>query len=342
MRYIGSKTNLLGEIAKVVNRLSGNVSNITDLFAGTGSVGEHFKPTHKIVSNDLLYFCYVLNAAKLANNAEPRFEELSKILGSQPLDFLNNLNPLVSDADGKDFAYLEYSPAGPAGRNYLSPSNALKVDRIRQTIEQWSQTDLISEAEKNYLIASLIDAVPSYSNIAGTYGAFLKHWDARALKELRLQPIKIAEGKFANQVFNEDSNSLIKRLSGDVLYLDTPYNGRQYSSNYHLLETVARYDYPLLRGKTGTRQDESGKSQYCSKVSVRSAFRSLFEDADFKHILVSYSSEGLLAEEELVELLVEFGNEASLILERIPYRRYKRLANDEREHVMEYLLAVSR
>lgn len=342
MRYIGSKTNLLDEITQVVGRLSGPVSDITDLFAGTGSVGEHFKTTHKVVSNDILYFCYVLNSAKLENNAQPTFRTLSKDLGVNPLEYLNNLKPSESDASERDFVYSEFSPAGSVGRGYLTPGNALKIDKIRQQIEQWSQAELVSHAEKNYLVAALIDSIPSFSNIAGTYGAYLKHWDTRALKEFRIEPLRIREGKHENQVFNEDSNNLIKRLTGDVLYLDTPYNGRQYSSNYHLLETVARYDYPALRGKTGTRQDETGKSQYCSKVSVRTAFQSLFNDADFRHIVVSYSSEGLLTEEELVGLLLEFGSESSLIIERIPYRRYKRLASDEREHVMEYLLAVSR
>jgi adenine-specific DNA-methyltransferase len=342
MRYIGSKTALLGEIASAVKEIAPKATNFTDLFAGTGSVGEFFKPSFDVVSNDILYFCYVINAARIQLSETPGFEDLSRKLGKSPIDFLNELEADPKTASDADFILTAFSPAGETKRMYLTPENALQIDRVRQTLEVWSSTKQITQEEYLYLLASLVESIPSYSNIAGTYGAYLKHWDSRALKRFQIQGIQVQKGGKRNVVFNRDASELITELSGEVLYLDTPYNGRQYSSNYHLLETVARYDSPELRGKTGTRNDQAGKSDFCSKSKVYGAFEAMFQKASFDHIVVSYSSEGLLSEEELVDLLKKHGSTKSLVVRKIPYRRYKRVANDEREHVLEYVFAVSK
>ena len=236
---------------------------------------------------------------------------------------------------------LSYSPAGDEERLYLSVENAQKIDRIRQTIARWLESDEITESESFYLLASLIEDVPSVSNTTGTYGAFLKHWDKRALKPITLRHLEIVESTSANRIFNSDANVLIHQISGDVLYLDTPYNGRQYSSNYHLLESLAKYDRPKLKGVTGTRVDKSGESAYCRKDSVYDSFDYLLGKADFSTIVISYSSDGLLNEDQLTELMTKHGNKKSLNFRKIPYRRYKRTANDERQ-VLEYLIAINK
>ena len=236
---------------------------------------------------------------------------------------------------------ISYSPAGEAGRQYLSVSNALKIDRIRQNISQWLESGFITEAESFYFLASLIESVPSVSNTTGTYGAYLKHWDARSLKPLALRHLEIVETHYSNQVFNLDANQLIQRISGDVLYLDTPYNGRQYSSNYHLLESLARYDQPDLSGVTGTRTDKSGASEYCRRSSVFDSFDRLLFHADFKTIVISYSSDGILNEDQLIALLAKYGNLNTLNFRKIPYRRYKSANNDQR-NVLEYLIAINK
>lgn len=342
MRYIGSKTALLGEIASAVKEIAPKATNFTDLFAGTGSVGEFFKPTFDVVSNDILYFCYVINAARIQQSETPGFVDLSRKLGKSPIDFLNELQADLKTASEADFILNAFSPAGESKRMYLTPENALQIDRVRQTLEDWSSTKQITQQEYLYLLASVVESIPSYSNIAGTYGAYLKHWDSRALKPFQIQGIQVQKGGKRNVVYNRDASELIAEISGEVLYLDTPYNGRQYSSNYHLLETVARYDSPELRGKTGTRNDQAGKSDFCSKSKVYGAFESMFQKAAFDHIVVSYSSEGLLSEDELVDLLKKHGSTKSLVVRKIPYRRYKRVANDERGHVLEYVFAVSK
>ena len=341
MRYIGSKVNLLSEIRSVVDSHAPGSRVLCDMFAGTGVVGREFKSSHEIISNDILYFSYVLNAAYNGLPKRPNFKSLSKKLGSDPIDFLNAITVAEAELSPDDFMALSYSPAGGEGRLYLSVENALKIDRIRQTIAHWLESGDISEAESFYLLASLIEDVPSVSNTTGTYGAFLKHWDKRALKPIALSHLEIVESSATNRVFNADANELIHQISGDVLYLDTPYNGRQYSSNYHLLESLAKYDRPELRGVTGTRADKSGESAYCRKNSVYESFNDLIANADFGTIVISYSSDGLLSEDQLTELMSKNGNEKTLSFRKIPYRRYKRTANDERQ-VLEYLIAINK
>lgn len=341
MRYIGSKVNLLGEIRDMVQTVAPESQIFCDIFAGTGVVGREFKKSHQVIANDILYFSYVMNVAYTGLKARPKFLKLTKATGIDPIDFLNGSSLNVLRPDDADFMHNHFSPGGSDGRQYLTAENAIRIDRVRQQIEQWLSEALISEDEKLYLLCSLIEEVPSVSNTTGTYGAYLKHWDKRALKPLKLSHLEIEPTAKKNQVFNADANALIHQVSGDVLYMDTPYNGRQYSKNYHLLETLARYDNPEIRGVTGVRVDSSGDSKYCKKASVYDSFDYLIGSANFKTIVLSYSNDGLLSEDQLVEILTRHGQESSLQFKKIPYRRYKRTSNDQRE-VLEYLIAVNK
>lgn len=341
MRYIGSKQFLLKEIRNLVEEQAPDSKIFCDLFAGTGVVGREFKSTHKLVSNDILHFAFVLNVAYNGLKGRPEFTKLKGKLRQSPIDFLNELQVSGEDVGPRDFMTLSYSPSGHSGRQYLTSANALLIDRMRQQISDWLNEGLIDYDEFHYLLACLIEEVPSVSNTTGTYGAYLKHWDSRSQKRLKLQHLAVTPTDHTNKVFNQDANLLIKQVTGDVLYLDTPYNGRQYSSNYHLLESLSLYDSPELKGVTGIRTDKAGESRYCRRSTVFGAFEELLSDADFGTIVISYSSDGLLTEEQLMELMIKYGREETLKFRKIPYRRYKRTANDGR-NVLEYLVAVTR
>ena len=175
---------------------------------------------------------------------------------------------------------------------------------IRQQIQQWRDAGEIMENEFYLLLLPLLEATSKVANISGTYGAYLKQWDPRTFKDLTLGPTEIIQSNLPHQVFRGDANQLIEDIQCDVLYLDPPYNPRQYITNYHLLETIARYDAPTLRGKTGLRNDDEGeKSAYCSKSNCYQAFQDLIEKADARHILVSYNSEGILSRDEVMSIL---------------------------------------
>lgn len=341
MRYIGSKASLISEIRATVSAEAPSSVVFCDMFAGTGIVGREFKSSHQVISNDILYFAFVINAAYIGLPDKPTFAKLIKNIKQDPIDFLNSISVNESEVNEEDFMAISYSPMGKECRQYLTIDNALKIDRIRQTINYWLNSDQITQSEFYYFLAALIESVPAVSNTTGTYGAFLKHWDKRALKPLKLCHLQILKSTRDNLVFHRDANELVNLVKGDILYLDTPYNGRQYSSNYHLLESLALYDQPELQGVTGTRVDNSGHSAYCRKSSVFSSYDHLLSNANFKTIVISYSNDGILSEEQLIEMTKKYGRPETFSIRKMPYRRYKRTANDGRS-VVEYLIAITK
>lgn len=322
MRFIGSKRLLLKHInLAILNNIKKNKSRLTfcDIFSGTSIVSQYFKKDYRIISNDLLFFSYVLQKVYVELNKKPKFKNLKSITNN-PLSYFNNL-------ENKDltsgFITENFSPAGKAKRQYLTKINSMKIDTIRQSINNWLAKKLINKNEYYYILCSLIEAVPFVSNIAGTYGAYLKNWDKRSFKELTLNEPIIFDNKNTNKSYNSNANSLIKKISGDILYIDPPYNSRQYLPNYHLLETIAKYDNPILKGKTGIREYSKEKSNYCSKNLVLKEFEQLIKDAKFKYIIISYNNEGLIQEDILDKLTKKYADKTYKKY-RYPYRRYKK------------------
>lgn len=333
MRYIGSKSNLLSHIEGIVDNLGVKKGTFCDLFAGTACVAAHFKRCgFQIISNDLLELSYTFQRALIANNEDPKFAGIVDTLGDVQGDSLFvNLSPyhkvvawLNCLPGKKGFIFHSYCPSGnnEYGRQYLSDSNGQKIDVIRHQIQQWRDAGEITENEFYLLLLPLLEATSKVANISGTYGAYLKHWDPRTYKELSMVPAKIIRSDVPHQVFRDDANQLIEDIQCDVLYLDPPYNTRQYITNYHLLETVARYDAPTLRGKTGLRNyDNSEKSVYCSKSDCHRVFQDLIEKADARYILVSYNNEGILSHDEVMSILSIRGEPHCDF--PVDYRRFK-------------------
>lgn len=342
MRYIGNKTNLLNNIKQVIEEnCSGNEKVFCDLFSGTSSVARFFKNKYKIISNDILYFSYVLQKATISNNEIPNFEKLrNKLKVENILDYLETTK--IDMKNIKTFIYDNYSPNDNCERMYLTPENAKRIDYIRANIEQWKKGELISENEYYYLLATLIEGVPFISNITGTYGAYLKKWDKRALKKFEMIRLNVVNNYQENECYREDANELIKKISGDVLYIDPPYNSRQYLPNYHLLETIARYDEPNINGKTGIRTYTKEKSNYCIKSKVYNELDELIKNAKFKHIIVSYNQEGILKKEEIEQILKKHGNENTYKLYQIPYKQYQNKLTKKMEQHYEYLFYIKK
>jgi len=341
MRYIGSKVNLLNNISEVIKEnVKDDAETFLDLFSGTGIVGEYFKRNFRILSNDNLYFSYILQKSRIESNSVPKFSKLKKVGIKDPLLFLE-----TETFDIKDNYFItnNYSPyKRDCERMYFTVENASRIDFIRQTINEWKEMKLINEKEFSYLLATLIDAVPFISNISGTYGAYLKYWDKRALGDLKLRNIDVLDNKRRNKCYNFDANELIKKVKGDILYIDTPYNNRQYISNYHLLETIARYDYPKIYGKTGLRPYEQVKSQYCMKDKVAEVFEDIIKKAKFKHIVISYSSDGLLSEDKIKDILCKYGLPETYKIYKIPYRKYKSKNKQKNNELYEYIIYIKK
>ena len=276
---------------------------------------------YKVYPNDFLFFSYVLLRGTIQLNKKPTFKGL-KI--KNPIDYLNSLSIDSTNITIKNcFIYQNYAPHDNCKRMYFQPHNAIKIDIIRQTIEAWRNTKKIDDDEYYYLLASLITAVPSVSNIAGVYGAYLKKWDPRSYKELTLTEPELTNSKYKCWAFNGDYKKVLKGLKADVLYSDSPYNSREYLPNYHILETIARYDCPVIKGVTGMRNYDNQKSEFCKKVTVHQAFESMIQCANVKYVVISYSTEGLISTEELTNICKKYAAPGTFTLKEISYSRYK-------------------
>lgn len=321
MRYIGGKSRLLDPIHDAIR--ARNAASVIDIFAGSGVVSSFLSQHgYRVVSNDLLYFSYVLNRGALTTEEKPTFDRLKVD------DALKELNGLTLVGSGiqidECFIRANYSPHEGCERMYFKEKNALKIDLIRLTIEKWHNRGELTEDEYFYLLSRLVYAVPSVSNIAGVYGAYLKEWDPRSYKDLTLEHAGSFYGHRNNEVLNRSFEEALAESDADLLYADPPYNSRQYLPNYHVLETIARYDYPVLHGKTGLRAyDETEKSDFCKKNKVEEAFRSLIERANVRSIVISYNNEGLLPEDRLEALCRQYARNGTFVRREIPYRRFK-------------------
>lgn len=336
MRFIGNKENLLEAIGYALEKRNIKGKTFFDFFSGTSNVARFFKKKgYKVFSSDILYFSYCLQYAYIKNNKEPYFKKLLPRLNNSqhnpintPLDrvveFLNNIKHI------KGFIYQNYSVGGTATmdkpRMYFSDENAQKIDAIRTQIEDWKKDKLLTETEYFILLACLTESVSFYSNVAGVYAAFQKKWDKRALKPFLLRSIALVFNSQDNEVFNSDTMQLISDIDVDILYLDPPYNERQYAPNYHILETIAKYDNPTIKGITGMRDYRDQKSTFCNREGALQSLENIAKNAKYKYLILSYNSEGIMPKEEIIKTLQKYGK---IELVEFDYLRFKSNSNGE-------------
>lgn len=318
MRYIGGKSEILDQIMNVANEM--NIQSMIDVFAGSGVVSMRFAENGvRVKSNDMLYFSYVLNRGQLS--PKPKFSQFDV----NPISFLNSLTLESSDITLKEcFIRNNYSFHEGCDRMYFQERNAIKIDIIRITLERWRLSSRINDDEYFYLLSRLIAAVPFISNIAGVYGAYLKHWDSRSYKDLMLTDSEcLLKPGCDHQAYNMDYIDLLSQVSSELLYADPPYNSRQYLPNYHILETIAKYDHPHIHGISGMRNyGASEKSVFCSKATVHRAFEGLIRCANVDNIIISYNNEGLISTRDLIDVCQSFARSNTFKLIQIPYKRY--------------------
>ena len=224
---------------------------------------------------------------------------------------------------------------------YFQPSNAKKIDLIRLQIQEWYDQSLINEDEYYYLIASLIEAIPYVANITGVYAAYLKFWDKRAYLSIKLQEPQLINNNLDNLCFNKNIDEIIS-MPCDLIYADPPYNSREYLPNYHILETVAKYDYPDIHGVTGIRDYETQKSDFCKKRYVEDAFVRLISKCSARYVLISYNNEGLISTDKLSAICKEYAKPGSFKLFEYDYRRYKNKIPNNKKGLKEQIYFLER
>lgn len=348
LNYIGSKHSLLNFLEKSIVKVVGKDNNkiFCDLFAGTGSVGKHFKKMgYKIIANDIQYYSYIVNKHYIENHLPLTFKKLSAELKDLKTikkedriqyicGYLNNIKRT------KGFIYKNYSMEGTKNkkiqRNYFTTENSMKCDAIRKEIEKWFINKTINESEYHFLLTSLLESVDKHANTACVYGAFLKKIKTIAQKTFSFIPAPLIVNKKEHVIFNENINDLMPKIKGDILYLDPPYNHRQYATNYHILETISRYDNPKIKGVSGLREYENEKSLYCSKVNVCDVFEDLIMKANVKYIFLSYNNEGIMELKDIKRIMSKRGKYGVFTKK---YKRYKADSNrmNKADTTVEYL-----
>lgn len=331
LNYIGSKHTLCPQIIDIISSeiVDLDKKSFMDLFAGTGSISYRFQDlVDKCSANDLEYYSYVINTALIKCNYSDKLQQL--IAQCNALEGIEGI------------VFKNYSTNDTCERMFFTNDNAKKCDAIRTYIDTLRIEDLINEDEYYFLLASLLVVVDKVANTSCVYGAYLKSFKSSALKPLVLIPIHTRTNLRIdkNDVHHMKAEDVSKsELSFDVVYMDPPYNQRQYSANYCPLNYIAYYD-PLinLKGKTGLIENYN-KSDFCSKVKVKNAFKVLLDNIKCRYVFISYNNEGLLAYQELVELLSGYG---ALKLYKIPYKKFKAQQSVDGDSVFEYLWFVDK
>ncbi len=321
MNYIGSKHRLSAFIRSAILKTlaAQGVKNLqntvfAELFGGTGVIARTFKSeVGRVIINDLEPYSYVLSRNYIGNH--------------RPFDFWEMLRELNFTPPRKGFIYQHYCAGSGSGRLYFSDENGMRIDAIRQCINEWKESGTINEDQYYFLLASLLESADKVANTASVYGAFLKQVKTSARRSLVLEPALFSVNDHSHQVYNRDANELIREIKGDILYLDPPYNERQYGANYHLLNTIALYDEFEPQGKTGLR--EYNKSSYCRSNQVEQSFEELIRQAEFPYIFISYNNEGLMKEEVVRAILSRYGQ---YHLATTQYQRFKADTDQNRTH----------
>ncbi len=344
MRFIGNKRNLLDDIEKFARKhippAHLEQGDFLDLFGGTNSVANHFKQFMPVTTNDSMYFSYVLAQGTTALNVIPNFKPLLDNLGtSDVLGYLNNINESdLSEGFITSNYTLKYSE-----RNYMSIVNGMRVDHIRSIIDTWLNNGLIDKAGYYYLLSSLLSAISDISNTKGSYSAFLATVDNRTLQDLELKhPILIDNGCH-NPSYNSEATLLLASTPSTICYIDPPYGTQQYTSNYHLLETICLNDNPDIKGKTGVRDcPKSEKSKFCSKTYASQAIFDVIEACQSPHIIFSYTSRGIVDISIIKQALARFCAPESIVIHKYQYHTYKGAVIERDDGHCEYLIYANK
>jgi len=319
MRYIGNKTRLLPFILRVLRTQGLTGGAVHDAFAGTASVGRALKAHGwRVHSSDLLVSSYVFQRAYVvAGAADPAVARLARDLSAL--------------APRQGFITQHFSPAG--GRMYFTTENAGRIDAAREVLESWHRLGAISEETYYMLLAAIIEGADRVANTAGVYASFMKRWQPNSRRRFEVKPEHPGAGHSGATAHLMDAAGAARVIGEvDLIYIDPPYNSRQYVAYYHIPEILARGwsdSLPAVRGKVGLLAGKEGRSDWSHGRRVKKLFSGLLAVTGARHALVSFNSEGHLAPEALHGLLEGAAADGKVAHFTQGYRRYR--ADSERE-----------
>lgn len=268
-RYLGNKYRLLPFITNVIAKECDDFETFADIFAGTGAVSSAYTDK-QIITNDILYSNYLCHLTWFSD------EEFD---AKKITNYINYFN--------SDFPYEENYMTENFSDTYFSKKVCSKIGFIREYIESEHKAGKINQKERAMLITSLLYGLDKIANTCGHYDAYRQNAE---LTDDLLLPIPEPNLNLKhNQCFNCDTNDLVKKISADVVYIDPPYNSRQYCDAYHLVENIARWEKPEVFGVAKKMDRTALKSKYCTR-SAPEVFDDLIKNLKAKYIVVSYNN----------------------------------------------------
>jgi adenine-specific DNA-methyltransferase len=354
-RYIGSKMKIVDSVLDTIKTISPFCKTVCDLMSGTGCVSRELRKSgYTVISNDVMTFSYHHSTVFLLFCKEPEFINAESFIRQncpqdnrliqrtryqKVIDSLNNLKPTYG------YFFREFSEngtpdAGVPPRKYFTPENAAKIDAIRYAIKNLHATNMISDLEHSLLLHDLIMAVNDIANIAGTYGHFMGKFVNRASIPLRLSVSHLdffeSNGSRVIKGYAED---VAEGIVCDVCYIDPPYMKRQYAANYHILETLAREDEPQAVGISGLRPWRDQYSNFCTKTKISKSLDKIITSLHCKDFVISYSEDGLIPVDTLINLLKNYGN---VSVREIKHKRFKSNGSSLAPLLTEYLIHLKK
>ena len=269
-RYLGNKYKLLPFIKKVVEENCSGINTVADIFSGTGAVASAFIDK-KIITNDLMYSNYICHIAWFSS------EEFSD---EKIVNYIVHYNSIEINEEN----YMTQNFAD----TFFSKVDCSKIGFIREDIDNKYKQGDINERERAILITSLLYAMDKIANTCGHYDAYRKGAEFEKRLELYV-PTPAHDLNENNICFNMDANDLVRNIEADLVYIDPPYNSRQYCDAYHVLENVAQWKKPKVFGVARKMDRSVLKSDYCT-IKAADAFEDLIKNIKSKYIILSYNN----------------------------------------------------
>jgi len=302
MRYIGSKVTVVPELFATIHD-EVPTGTFCDPFGGVGVVGAYFKARgFKVWTGDMLRCAHCFQIARVGFNRRPQFRRLRQELGVSGTHDVETLLNGLRPSDG--WFVREYS----LKRRFFVRENAFRIQACRSRIATWYKKGWLSDNEHAVLLASLIDSFDKVANTAGTYYAFLKRWNRKALRDFSFTLIPPARGAHRGSCHYGDAVELVRKQFYDILYLDPPYNERDYAAYYHLPETIATGSSPRTHGASGIPVRRfHRRSTFNTPELASHALQQIAEAAKCRLLAFHYSDTGLIPPDRIRRILANVG-----------------------------------